>query len=84
MPVLESVAASLRAMMPDLPMPVTMTRPVQPLQQIDGSVEILVELGDQPENGLGFGLEDLAGDVEDGLFDDSVHRGQLLDDRVES
>ena len=64
MPVLESVAASLRAMMPDLPMPVTMTRPVQACSRSTARGEVAVELRDQAEDRLRFGLEDAARQVD--------------------
>ena len=48
MPVLESVAAILRQMMPDLPMPVTMTRPRQLEEQIEGALEVVAEAIDRP------------------------------------
>ena len=64
MPVLESVAAILRQMMPDLPMPVTMTRPLQSRDQLHRCGEALVEAIDQREHRGRFGLQDLAGEGE--------------------
>ena len=61
-PVLESVAAILRQMMPDLPMPVTMTRPLQRADQLHGCGEAVVEPVDQREHRGRFGLQDLAGE----------------------
>ena len=52
-PVEASVAAIFRAMMPDLPMPVTITRPAQRCSSVDGPVERRVELADQSEDPLG-------------------------------
>ena len=59
MPVLVSVAAIFRQMMPDLPMPVRMTRPRQSMQQLDGAIESVVEPRHQREDRRGFGFEHL-------------------------
>ena len=59
-PVLASVAAILRQMMPDLPMPVTITRPWQSRTSTHGAGEALVEAIDQRQDRGRFGLEDLA------------------------
>ena len=59
-PVLESVAAILRQMMPLLPMPVRITRPRQSRTSCTALRERAVEPVDQGEDGGGFGLEDLA------------------------
>ena len=55
-PVLESVAAIFRQMMPDLPMPVVMTRPSARREQFDGSHEPAIEPRDEAPDGgrLGF------------------------------
>ena len=64
-PVLVSVAAIFRQMMPDLPMPVRMTRPRHCAEQLDGAVESLVEAIDEREDRGGLGLEHLAGERAD-------------------
>ena len=63
-PVLESVAAILRQMMPDLPMPVTMTRPRQFEQDPHGLFESLVEPIDERQDRGRLGLQDLARERE--------------------
>ena len=69
-PVLDSVAAILRQMMPDLPMPVTMTRPAALEQQAHGLLEPFVQAFDQRQDGVGFGLQDFPGERE-------IDRGEL-------
>ena len=59
-PVLASVAATLPAMWPDLPMPVTTTRPRQSRQQLAGAVETGVEPRREAGDGGGLDLEDAA------------------------
>ncbi len=54
---LEKVAEIFRAMMPDLPIPVTMTLPGTTREKIDGLTECPIELGNQTQDGVGFGLE---------------------------
>jgi hypothetical protein len=56
-PVLERVAAIFRQMMPDLPMPVTITRPAAVEEEADRPLESFVEAIDQPQNGGRFRLQ---------------------------
>ena len=60
-PVLDSVAASLCAMMPDLPMPVTMTRPVQPCSRSSARSKSPSSCGISPRIALRLGFEDACG-----------------------
>ena len=56
---LESVAAILRQMMPDLPMPVTMTRPRHSKQELHGALELAVDPIDQAEDRRRLGAQHL-------------------------
>ncbi len=63
-PVEASVAATLRPMWPDLPMPDTTTRPVQPRIIWTALVKRGRQSVSQRENGVGFDLEGVAGELE--------------------
>ena len=58
-PVLESVAAIFRQMMPDLPMPVTITRPRHSNSSWTALLEVAVDPLDEAENGGRLGAEHL-------------------------
>ena len=60
MPVLESVAAILRQMMPDLPMPVTMTRPRHSSSRRTARSKRSSEAIDERQDGGRLGLQHLA------------------------
>ena len=64
MPVLESVAAILRQMMPDLPMPVTIDAAAAVEQDADRLLEALVEAIDERQDRRRFRLQDLARERE--------------------
>jgi hypothetical protein len=61
-PVDASVAASLRAIWPDLPMPETTTRPRLPEDQLDGGDERVAEPARKARDRVGFGRENAAGE----------------------
>ena len=69
-PVEASVAAILRAMCPDLPMPLTMTRPWQASTWRQGTAETLVQRLAQVLHGIGLDGQHLAGTVEQGVVVD--------------
>ena len=81
-PVLVSVAAILRQMMPDLPMPVRITRPRQCAQQLAPRASNRSSSRvDQREDRRGFGLEHLARQRRDQPCERAPRR--LLGDRVD-
>ena len=63
-PVLASVEAILRAMWPDLPMPLTTTRPLALMDQLDRVEEALVDALDQRAHRVGLDLEHAARELE--------------------
>ena len=73
-PVLDSVAAILRQMMPDLPMPVTMTRPRHSSSSRTARSKRSSRRSTQRENGGRLGLQHLAGERQ-------VDAGQLTASR---
>ena len=77
-------------MMPDLPMPVTMTRPRHCAEQIDGALEPGVEARHERENRGRLGLEHLARErqvshrrVPPRRFDDRVDGREPAEQRLE-
>jgi hypothetical protein len=62
--VLASVEAILRPTWPDLPMPLTITRPTAIENQHQRLQEVAVDAVGQCQDGVGFNAQNLAGQIE--------------------